>query len=152
MPINYIKGDATQPVSDGTKIIVHVCNDAGAWGAGFVLAVSKRWPSPEHVYLNAFRNALPRLGDIQVVPVRLGLIVINMIAQHGFFTADCTSIPLRYNALQECLRKVGNIARKWNASVHMPRIGCGLAGGSWSKVEPIITEQLSGLTVTVYDL
>jgi hypothetical protein len=39
------------------------------------------------------------------------------------------------------------------ASVHMPRIGCGLAGGNWSRVEPLVTERLvrRGLAVTVYD-
>ncbi|WP_436847462.1 hypothetical protein [Streptomyces aureus] len=37
--------------------------------------------------------------------------------------------------------------------MHMPRIGCGLAGGSWSRVEPLVTERLvrRGLSVTVYD-
>ncbi|MQY33582.1 hypothetical protein SRB17_15430 [Streptomyces sp. RB17] len=39
------------------------------------------------------------------------------------------------------------------ASVHMPRIGCGLAGGTWSRKEPFITERLvkRGIEVTVYD-
>lgn len=50
MPINYIIGDATQPVYSGPAILVHVCNDLGKWGAGFVLAVSRRWPEPEAAY------------------------------------------------------------------------------------------------------
>lgn len=29
--INYIRGDATQPAGDGNTIIVHVCNDIGAF-------------------------------------------------------------------------------------------------------------------------
>ncbi|WP_435642688.1 hypothetical protein ACR9VJ_06005 [Streptomyces sp. H49] len=35
----------------------------------------------------------------------------------------------------------------------MPRIGCGLAGGKWSRVEPLVTERLvgRGISVTVYD-
>jgi O-acetyl-ADP-ribose deacetylase (regulator of RNase III) len=41
--IFYMTGDATAPVGEGQKLIVHVCNDIGAWGAGFVLALSKRW-------------------------------------------------------------------------------------------------------------
>lgn len=45
--IKYLKGDATQPLVSGNKIIVHVCNDIGAWGKGFVLAISKRWAQPE---------------------------------------------------------------------------------------------------------
>jgi hypothetical protein len=35
----------------------------------------------------------------------------------------------------------------------MPRIGCGLAGGKWEEIEPIIKETLvkAGLSITVYD-
>jgi len=37
--------------------------------------------------------------------------------------------------------------------VHMPRIGCGLAGGKWEKIEPIILSELidKGINVFVYD-
>lgn len=45
--ISYLKGDATNLVIPGNKIIVHICNDIGAWGKGFVLAVSKRWSESE---------------------------------------------------------------------------------------------------------
>jgi hypothetical protein len=36
----------------------------------------------------------------------------------------------------------------------MPRIGCGLAGGQWSEIEPIIERTLlaAGVEVYVYDL
>ena len=35
----------------------------------------------------------------------------------------------------------------------VPRIGCGLAGGKWSRVEPLVRERLAGrgIAVTVYD-
>jgi hypothetical protein len=46
------------------------------------------------------------------------------------------------------------LARRAGASIHMPRIGSGLAGGSWEVVEEIVEETLcrQGLRVTVYDL
>jgi O-acetyl-ADP-ribose deacetylase (regulator of RNase III) len=49
--------------------------------------------------------------------------------------------------------KVAENALELGASVHMPRIGCGLAGGQWAKIEPLITENLllSNIAVTVYD-
>ena len=37
------------------------------------------------------------------------------------------------------------------ASIHMPRIGTGLAQGDWSLIEPIIQDTLEGLNVFVYD-
>jgi hypothetical protein len=35
----------------------------------------------------------------------------------------------------------------------MPRIGCGLAGGKWEMIEPIILRTLiaNGIAVSVYD-
>ncbi|WP_285749234.1 hypothetical protein [Lentzea sp. NBRC 105346] len=35
----------------------------------------------------------------------------------------------------------------------MPRIGCGLAGGEWDRIEPLITSELvdHDIPVTVYD-
>ncbi|MFH2141814.1 MAG: hypothetical protein ABIJ97_05295 [Bacteroidota bacterium] len=47
-----------------------------------------------------------------------------------------------------------DFAVKNNCSVHMPRIGCGLAGGKWAKIEPLIIKLLSGfdIQVFVYDL
>ena len=38
--IAYVQGDATQPQGTGARIIVHICNDIGGWGAGFVLVHS----------------------------------------------------------------------------------------------------------------
>jgi len=35
--ITYLVGDATQPQGEGVKVIAHICNDIGAWGAGFVI-------------------------------------------------------------------------------------------------------------------
>lgn len=51
------------------------------------------------------------------------------------------------------LGAVADRAAELGASVHMPRIGCGLAGGKWSRIEPLIEQRLAGrgIPVTVYD-
>lgn len=62
--------------------------------------------------------------------------------------------PIRYEAVREGLKRVAQEAKSLGASVHMPRIGCGLAGGRWEEIEPIIEQELlgKGIAVTVYDL
>lgn len=45
--IASLVGDATSPKTPMAKTIVHVCNDTGAWGKGFVMSLSKRWSGPE---------------------------------------------------------------------------------------------------------
>lgn len=151
--IEYVTGDATKPVGDGPKIIAHVVNNLGLWGAGFVLAVSRRWRQPETSYL-AWRAGRDNfeLGQVQFVMVEENLWVANMIAQSGIRNGGNT-VPLSYCDLQACLREVARFAKSRGASVHAPRIGCGLGGGKWATVERIIKEELisQGISTTIYD-
>jgi len=48
--IAYVVGDATRPEGQGPRVIVHVCNDIGGWGRGFVLALSRAYPEAERRY------------------------------------------------------------------------------------------------------
>jgi O-acetyl-ADP-ribose deacetylase (regulator of RNase III) len=153
--ISYHKGDATAPKDVGPIVIVHVCNDIGRWGKGFVLAISKRWREPEEAYRAAFASEpVPQLGDVQFVPVSDRITVANLIGQHGVRSPrGDAAAPVRYPAIREGLSKVAEFARQHGASVTMPRIGCGLAGGHWEEIEPIINDTLCerGVSVSVYD-
>ena len=153
--LGFIKGDATSPQAKGMKIIAHICNDLGKWGKGFVMAVSARWPEPEAAYREWHRDRSSNdfgLGAVQFVQVERYIWVANMIAQHGVRGGSRTA-PIRYEAVEECLSKVSVKAVELGASVHMPRIGCGLAGGKWERIELIIVKTLceADVPVTVYD-
>jgi O-acetyl-ADP-ribose deacetylase (regulator of RNase III) len=134
--IRYLAGDATSPQAKGAKVIAHICNDQGRWGKGFVVAVSRRWPEPETSYRRWHRER-----------------AANMIGQHGIKTGRSSGPPIRYEAVRSCLRDLASSALELAASVHMPRIGCGLAGGRWDRIEPLITSELveRGVPVAVYD-
>ncbi|MEP7038098.1 MAG: Appr-1-p processing protein [Acidobacteriota bacterium] len=155
-PIVYLIGDATKPQAAGNKIIAHVCNDTGAWGKGFVLALSKMSPAPERSFREWYagrENNDFALGAVQFVSVSPNISVANMIGQRGIRTLRNVP-PIRYDAIETALKTVGNKARIENSSVHLPRIGCGLAGGDWNKIESLIKQQIgaSGVPVFVYDL
>ena len=156
MAINYVTGDATQPVGEGPKMIVHVCNDIGGWGRGFVVALSKRWLAPEQRYRAWHRGdegALFALGEVQLVQVSGAIWVANLVGQRDVRTVGGVP-PVRYDAIRKGLQRVATEALRLGASIHMPRIGCGLAGGNWEQVGRIVEEELvnKGLPVTVYDL
>jgi len=158
------KGDATCPQGRGTKIITHIVNDSGKWGKGFVMALSNRWPETRKVYLEWYKSKKKfKLGEICVqlinaIPVQY--VVVHMVAQRGVI-GNSNPVPLRYDALEKCLKSVADWVDTYSKqtgwlqpfSVHMPKIGCGLAGGKWEKVEPIIQAQLCdrGIPVTVYE-
>lgn len=154
MPIYYLRGDATQPVNRPAAIF-HVCNDIGAWGAGFVMAISSRWKAPERAYRH-FAN-MPgglELGTYQLTAVEPGLLVVNLIAQRGL-RSKTNPRPLNYVHLGNALMNAGHYLNSnygGQYTIHMPRIGCGLAGGDWRIVEQIIHDALPNFDIWVYDL
>lgn len=156
-PINYITGDASQPQGEGPKIIAHVCNDIGRWGKGFVLALSKRSPKPKQAFEQWFadrQNNDYGLGAVQFVQIESDIWVANMVGQHKIKVKGDDGIPpVRYEAIDRALAIVGEKALELQASVHMPRIGCGLAGGQWEIIEPLIDRHLGdrSVQVVVYD-
>jgi O-acetyl-ADP-ribose deacetylase (regulator of RNase III) len=155
MPLTIIKGDATNPQAKGPKVIAHICNDLGGWGKGFVLAISKRWPQPELDFCEWHRARAGNdfgLGATRLVQVKPDTWVANMIGQHGIKTGS-SGAPIRYDAVEHCLTALTEQVLVRGASVHMPRIGCGLAGGTWGRIEPIILRTLCerDIAVTVYD-
>lgn len=152
--IEYKNGDATNPTNKGNKIIVHICNDIGRWGKGFVLAISKRWKAPESKYRSWYQSKDNfNLGEVQFVQVEQDIWIANLIGQHRINKDENGNAPIRYDAIEEGLKKVADFAIDISASTHMPRIGCGLAGGKSEVIEPLIIETISkkDITTTVYD-
>lgn len=154
--IKYIKGNALEPVGSGIKLIVHICNDIGAWGSGFVVAISKKWKTPEQEY-RRIPAKKRKLGYVQYIPVENNTYIVNMIAQSRTGNNEFGVPAVRYGAVLVCLQKVVNFAKtldngKTLVSIHMPIIGCGLGGGNWNIMETTIKEATENVPVTVYDI
>lgn len=173
LKIRYVKGDATEPISllpdeeYEAKYIAHVCNDVDRWGKGFVMAVSNRWDWIKGVYHRDSKN----LGEVKIYTVKGSMVgekmvnakeihVVNMIAQHDVRSHNGVS-PIRYDALRACLKSLAEYIQSTHdgkgsvcSAIHMPRIGCGLAGGTWIIVEKIIEEEVisRGISVVIYSL
>lgn len=150
--IKYVTGDATDPiVNTGHRVIAHICNNVGAWGMGFVLSILDKWPEVRNIYIKEMKNNRYVLGSSIVVNITDGLDIYNMIAQDGLISKT-NPVPLSYDALYNCLlgmyNKYKNIP---NVSVHMPKIGTGLAGGDWNFICPIINDTVAkNNTIDVY--
>lgn len=152
--IKYVDGDATQPIGDGKKVIVHCCNDLGLWGAGFVMALSRRWKAPEQMYHRFIENldsdGSEKLGKVQFVAVEPDIIVANMIGQHSVGRGKDGVPPVRYEAIRTALKQVNMYCHMNNATVHAPKFGSDLAGGDWNVIEQIIKDEIT-VDVTIYN-
>lgn len=155
--INYVIGDATYPQGDGRKLIIHCCNDRGVWGAGFVTALSKRWKQPERDYrewMGDRDDGYLMLGQVQFCMTDdENIRVANIIGQEGIRSRS-NLMPVRYSALMQGFKTCMLFARAYGASVHGPRLGAGLAGGSWPAIERLLEVEIAshGVSVTIYDL
>lgn len=154
--IEYLTGDATKPADDGERIIVQIVNNrTSTWsGGGFPGAIKRKWPAAQRAFHEWVANDKQNLtlGRSHVFEVEPRLRVVSMVAQAGFGES---AVPrLKYEALRDCLRSVGDLALAQGASVHMPRIGTGQAGGSWDIVRGLVEEEIAlrGPKVCVYDL
>jgi O-acetyl-ADP-ribose deacetylase (regulator of RNase III) len=151
--IKYVNGDVLSLCAPGPLVVIpHVCNNVGAFGAGFALAVARKYPAAKKAY---HAMTLLTLGTVGVVPVDPGngIWIANMIAQDGLPSAK-RRVVIDYDALTDCLFQVAAECADLGAEVHAPKFGCGLAGGKWDRVENIIKQTLTHnrIPVTIYEL
>lgn len=165
--IDYEVGDCLTFPNMGSAIYVvpHVCNDIGAWGSGFVVAVSKKYADPEKAYRLWYRDDdylqfgkhIPfALGEVQIVKGESGVFIANMIGQHKIIRTD--GKPIRYRHLANAMDKVGKFCKSYQKKIddqleamdktpgsvpvviRCPMFGSGLAGGNWEFIEELIKE------------
>lgn len=144
MGLHYYIGNALEPIKK-PALIIHVCNDIGAWGSGFVIAVSNVSPKPELLYLNwkeSCKDGYLPLGKTQSIQIDDDVYIINMIAQHDVRVINGIP-PIRMEALKECLNTVNNLAIIKGATIHAPRIGAVRSGGNWHDIEKLMKETLT---------
>lgn len=158
LELEYKKGDVLNFDTDKPTVIIHIVNNMGGWGAGFVIALSNKWEEPEQAYLESEHN----LGDVGFVKIpQTNVVVANMCAQIlGYVNGKP---PIRYEALEECLNKVGEFITKENVFngdkgnyvIRCPKIGAGLAGGDWNIISKMLQDILVekfGINTTVFEL
>ena len=155
LPIRLLYGNILEPRNGGKKIICQLVNDkAVKWGGGVARKIAKRFPDAEGAYTEQVIQ-IPqhdRLGRVIFSDATSDLTIASLIGQEGFGPSPFPRI--RYSALQACLEKVADHATSIGASIHMPKIGTGSAGGDWSTIEEMLDDVMvrEGLFVTVYDV
>jgi len=154
--IHFVRGDVLKPRGTDRRLIAHVVSDATPnWGGGGVaMALKNKWPAAQEKFrewVGARRR--PSLGEVHFCQVAENIEVASLVCQHGYGPSS-RGPRLRLAALESALTAVAEHAKLVNASVHMPRIGCGQAGGSWVVVQELIAISLvaANAPVTVYDL
>ena len=152
--LQYLVGNALRPTGPGTRIIIQIVNDRTPnWGGrGFSVAVKKQWPRCQADFRSWVRSSPAdfRLGSVKMTQAEPTITVASIVAQSGY---GRSAVPrIRYAALEQGLEVVVATARRARATIHMPRIGTGQAGGKWERIEALVHRVCveRGVGVTVY--
>jgi len=145
MKIEYIKGDLFD-----TKhtVIIHGCNAQGRMGAGVARIIYNYYNEAYQEYRDQYKKNGLKIGEVIWAPAN-GKIFGNAITQE--FYGNDGQIYVDYGAVRKCMDKINAYCMTEGYDcVAMPKIGAGLAGGDWGKIEEIIETGLVDVQPVVY--
>jgi O-acetyl-ADP-ribose deacetylase (regulator of RNase III) len=158
--MRIIKGDLLELAANGTAgIIVHGCNCFHAMGGGIAGYLATRFPEIPQADREQSPYALPRkLGTFSQATVTYQILrgQYKEFSKHELdkpFT--CVNLYTQFTPGPDFIESVFVFGlqqlNKEFAGQHLwfPRIGCGIGGGNWERVEGLLLEHLKDCEVTV---
>lgn len=146
----HVFGDLLQAKAD---VIVHQVNCQGVMGAGVAKQIREQFPKTYIAYKDFCypykNNTCELLGKCLYVEEE-PFVICNAFGQNFYYR---NSVQTQYDKLEQCFY---DIADKYHGKrVALPwKIGCGLAGGDWNKVQQMIYDILAihgECKVTLYE-
>ena len=126
-----------------TDALVNPVNTVGVMGAGLALRFRHRFPDNYREYRDACGDGRVCVGRVFVHEFR------NLSGKRwiiNFPTKDHWQEHSRYAWIETGLADMTRRMRELGiTSVSLPRLGCGLGGLSWSRVEPMIVTAFGGM-------
>lgn len=129
-------------------VIAHGCNCSGGFSSGIAGQIAKVFPDARQQYLSKYKKRGWQLGDVQVVEVEPGRVIVNCGTQQGYGQPD-TGPYVSYSAIRQVFQYLTEMFPRGYA---VPKIGAGLAGGNWDIISKIIEEESGETEVRVYSL
>jgi O-acetyl-ADP-ribose deacetylase (regulator of RNase III) len=166
--INYVDGDLIKLAKVGKfDVIVHGCNCLSTMGAGIAPQMAAAFGC-DKFEMEMWGPSIDKLGNIDyktflleknnTFTIDLGegnpdkgteLVVVNAYTQYSYGRnhSDGVAQPFDYEAFTICMRKLNRVFR--GNHIGMGKIGSGLAGGDWNRIENIISTELIDCEVTI---
>lgn len=146
MPIKRVVGDIIQLAENGEfDVIIQGCNCMNTFGKGLALAIKNNYPDAYVADCKTVKGDVNKLGTITYANVGK-FTIVNAYTQYDYVGPMPRS---SVDAIQSCMQQVKQTFS--GLRLAYPRVGCGLAGGDWQVVYPIILNALEGEDQTFVD-
>jgi len=132
---------------DQKGVICHQVNMRRIMGAGLALQIRNKWPEAYEEYRN-YCLKKPELGHVIYSIVSRDVIVAHLFGQSDIGTGIMTN----YDVYPAMLESVDRYASSINERIYIPYgIGCGIGGGNWKIMLPMIEEYCPEATIVKLD-
>jgi O-acetyl-ADP-ribose deacetylase (regulator of RNase III) len=173
MEYKEMQGDLIELALKGLyDVVCHGCNCYCNMGAGIAVKFKEVFGADKFkLEGGSYRGDFNKLGQIDygrvMVNIRRGILisplqqemmtlddddykeftVVNCYTQYGPGVSGHYGIPLDYDALRLCMRKLNREFK--GKHIALPKIGGGLAKGDWNTISSIIKQELKDCKVTI---
>ena len=160
--IKYKKGNLVDAfINNEVNVLIQQCNNFCTQNSGLAKEIKARLPEMFAADCETIKGDIRKLGSYSCAifegdndSLKYGF---NLYGQHRYGTDKQHT---DYDAIEKGLKSIRkhlNLIAPDDLSdikIGLPRLGCGLGGGSWDIVSKIIEEQLCnyGYEVTCYEL
>jgi O-acetyl-ADP-ribose deacetylase (regulator of RNase III) len=151
-----VEGDLISMAKLGQfDVISHGCNCFSNMGAGIAPKMNKAFGVGMYPMEDPnTAGDINKLGciDFKWFPVtsiepNTPIKKVAVVNSYSQYAANVLMKPLDYEALTLCMRKINHKFK--GLHVGLPKIGAGLAGGSWERIKVIIQTELKDCDVTI---
>lgn len=120
--------------------------------SGVAKSVKEMYPGAFAQYSHDIISNGFSLGDISVYSaIPNELYIVSAITQE-FYGREPNTRYVSYDAIDRCFARVFELADHSGLSVHIPKIGAGLAQGNWGIISTIIHTIQGDVTVKCWEL
>lgn len=140
--ITYVKGDLLDPKWQ-FSVIIHGANCFHTMKSGVAKAIVAKYPEALEADKLTKKGDRSKMGSITVAGTGAhsgeSPLIVNAYTQYSYGTEE-GMIYVSYEAFKAAMLQIKELFSDSSYKIGMPKIGSGLGGGDWAKLESIINE------------
>lgn len=152
-----LKGDL---LDANCKFIAHQVNCKGVMGGGIAKQIKNKFPNVYNEYIktlecNGADNMFGKSLIVRAYNGRYFKYIVNIFGQYDYGFGLQTNYEKFEEAFIDAIKKIREITKHDTVYIAIPyKIGCGLAGGNWNIVKPILEniESKYSCIITAYKI